>query len=93
MSDLEQSDLENISDDEVSTTSQEDTQPTFSRKTNPESIKVKELDEGEVVETDYDDEDVEDLEDVESEMDDDQDDFSVDEEGNIAEPLVSEKVT
>ena len=33
-----------------------------------------------------------DLEDVESEMDDDQDDFSVDEEGNIAEPVVSEKV-
>ena len=47
MSDLEQSDLENISDDEVSTTSQEDTeQPTFSRKTNPESIKVKEIEEG-----------------------------------------------
>ena len=37
MSDLEQSDLENISDDEVSTTSQEDAQPTFSRKKNPES--------------------------------------------------------
>ena len=95
MSDLEQSDLENISDDEVSTTSQEDIQPTFSRKKNPESIKVKELEEGEVVEADYDDEDledVEDVEDVESEMDDDQDDFSVDEEGNIAEPPVSEKV-
>ncbi len=90
MSDLEQSDLENISDDELSTTSQEDTeQPTFSRKKNPESIEVKDLEEGEVVDTGYDDEDVED---VESEMDDDQDDFSVDEEGNIAEPPVSEKV-
>jgi len=45
MSDLEQSDLENISDDEVSLGSQEDTQPTFTTKKIPQTLKVKNFDE------------------------------------------------
>ena len=101
MSDLEQSDLENISDDEVSIASQEDTQPTFTTKKIPQTLKVKNFDEeGNVIGDDFDDEEELDQGEGEgegegegdSEIDEDQDDFSVDEEGNIEEPSTIEKV-
>ena len=89
MSDLEQSDLENISDDDVSIVSQEDNQPTFSKKTIKDSIELKKKDDEENI-VDYDEEDEDEDEDendgVDSETgDDDNDNFSVDEEGNIAQ--------
>jgi len=91
MSDLEQSDLENISDDDVSIVSQEDTLPTFSKKKIIDSTVLKNFNDEEIIAVpDYDD----DIEEIDSETDDDDDpgEFSVDEEGNIAEQPIPEKV-
>jgi len=94
MSDLEQSDLENISDDEVSIGSQEDTPPTFSKKKIIDSIEVKNFDD-DIIAVPDDDDDDDDIEELDSEIDDDDDpdEFSVDEDGNLAEEQpIPEKV-
>lgn len=98
MSDLEQSDLENNSDDDVSVVSQEDTKPTSSKKTKNTKDDLKDFDDEGNIMVDYDEDDSDVEEDDEEKVDidvekedDDDDDASVDDEENIAQK-VPEKI-
>lgn len=96
MSDLEQSDLENNSDDDVSVVSQEENEPTPTKKTKNIKDDLKDFDdEGNII-VDYDEDDSDIEEDDEEKLDidvdkDDDDDASVDDEENTT-LKVSEKV-
>jgi DNA-directed RNA polymerases I, II, and III subunit RPABC2 len=97
MSDLEQSDLENNSDDDVSVVSQEENEPTSSKKTKNTKDDLKDFDEEGNIIVDYDEddsdveEDDEEKVDIDIEKEDDDDDASVNDEENIVS-TVSEKM-
>jgi DNA-directed RNA polymerases I, II, and III subunit RPABC2 len=97
MSDLEQSDLENNSDDDVSVVSQEENEPTSSKKTKNTKDDLKDFDEEGNIIVDYDEddsdveEDDEEKVDIDIEKEDDDDDASVNDEENIVSK-VSEKM-
>jgi DNA-directed RNA polymerases I, II, and III subunit RPABC2 len=96
MSDLEQSDLENNSDDDVSVVSQEENEPTSSKKTKNTKDDLKDFDEEGNIIVDYDEDDSDVEEDDEEKVDidiekEDDDDASVNDEENIVSK-VSEKM-